>query len=478
MAVAAVLFLSVMLSVFLVVRMVVFSADTVVVFNGTTFEPNELTIAYGEKVTFTNASDGPFWPASNLHPTHAAYSLFDPKEPIDQGGSWSFTFLKAGTWGFHDHIQSTAKGVITVRDQNGNIVTAVDCTQDTNKSKCWEDSILTALDSGGVGSAFDVFKDYYQSDPEFVDSCHDIAHLIGERSYQQFAQGGEFDLSAASKYCGYGYFHGFMSTLLLESGNVERARNFCAFVDESLSAIDPSADSSCYHGIGHGAVDGGDPRSWGDAAALVEPALELCSNLTNVEYQKRDCGNGVFDAIGIAMLNHDYGLSFAIETVYDLCEKTEVLFKAECYDKANSLIAQSTEYNIDKSLTLLNTMEEDAYYNNALVSLAATFGRVGKPNQYDSFIDTCHSLDLDTQGYCISGFAIGLVELGPLNKEYINGMEFCKSVLLEIDEKQLCFASVIENSSLVFSEEEMKAICTLVSREADTSTMKSCIAAL
>src|SRR3989344_2275114 len=67
------------------------------------FFPNELTIKKGDTVTFKSTRGKPFWPASDLHPTHGVYPDFDPKQPIDPNQTWSFKFDKVGNWKYHDH---------------------------------------------------------------------------------------------------------------------------------------------------------------------------------------------------------------------------------------------------------------------------------------------------------------------------------------------------------------------------------------
>lgn len=78
------------------------------------FEPRRVRISAGTEVVFTTTRETPFWPASNLHPSHAIYSEFDPRQPIAPHESWSFVFGKKGTWGFHDHIRSYFTGIIYV----------------------------------------------------------------------------------------------------------------------------------------------------------------------------------------------------------------------------------------------------------------------------------------------------------------------------------------------------------------------------
>jgi len=80
------------------------------------YEPSEISIKVGDKIIFSAHEDygNVHWPASNLHPTHAIYSEFDPLSPIEPDATWSFVFGKVGEWRFHDHITPYHTGVITV----------------------------------------------------------------------------------------------------------------------------------------------------------------------------------------------------------------------------------------------------------------------------------------------------------------------------------------------------------------------------
>lgn len=80
------------------------------------YVPNELTIKKGDTIVFSNTTGRPFWPASNLHPSHRDYPEFDPREPILADETWSFTFGNVGTWRFHDHLAPYFTGVIIVEE--------------------------------------------------------------------------------------------------------------------------------------------------------------------------------------------------------------------------------------------------------------------------------------------------------------------------------------------------------------------------
>lgn len=68
------------------------------------------------------------WVASAMHPAHTGYDDTSKDQhcadgyagaaPFDQcgsGASYSFTFAKSGTWGYHDHRNASAHGTIIVQ---------------------------------------------------------------------------------------------------------------------------------------------------------------------------------------------------------------------------------------------------------------------------------------------------------------------------------------------------------------------------
>jgi len=93
------------------------------------FAPKSLTIAAGDTVTWVNQGSGPNWPASAMHPTHTLYpgsdinksgtseqaQIFDACHGLPTGQSYSFTFNEAGSWNYHDHLNTAHFGTIIVQ---------------------------------------------------------------------------------------------------------------------------------------------------------------------------------------------------------------------------------------------------------------------------------------------------------------------------------------------------------------------------
>ncbi|OGE82499.1 MAG: hypothetical protein A3B10_00285 [Candidatus Doudnabacteria bacterium RIFCSPLOWO2_01_FULL_44_21] len=91
-----------------------FDTSATISMNANGFEPSTITIKKGSTVTFVNNDKKNHWPASAPHPIHTDYPAFDPRQAIAASASWSFTFDQAGTWKFHDHLNPSFFGSVTV----------------------------------------------------------------------------------------------------------------------------------------------------------------------------------------------------------------------------------------------------------------------------------------------------------------------------------------------------------------------------
>ncbi len=77
--------------------------------------PASLNIRKGDTVTLLNTTDAAFWPASDPHPTHTLCPGFDAMRGLGNGESYSLTFTKIQTCGYHNHLDPAMRGTITVR---------------------------------------------------------------------------------------------------------------------------------------------------------------------------------------------------------------------------------------------------------------------------------------------------------------------------------------------------------------------------
>lgn len=87
---------------------------TVVTYSDTGFAPASVSVKVGSIVSFVNESNGPMWVASDPHPVHTLLSSFDELTSVEKGGTYEYTFTKVGTWTYHNHLKSSAKGTVVV----------------------------------------------------------------------------------------------------------------------------------------------------------------------------------------------------------------------------------------------------------------------------------------------------------------------------------------------------------------------------
>jgi plastocyanin len=105
------------------------TSEVIIKITANGFEPKEVEISKGTKVTWINEQPNPSWPASDVHPTHEVYpgssikkcgtpeqdKIFDACRGLNQGESWSFVFNEVGEWYYHDHLNPSLKGEIVVK---------------------------------------------------------------------------------------------------------------------------------------------------------------------------------------------------------------------------------------------------------------------------------------------------------------------------------------------------------------------------
>jgi plastocyanin len=77
------------------------------------FDPPIITVKSGTTVTWTNEDAAAHQVASDPHPTHTDLPGLI-SDPFAQGQTYSFTFTKVGTFGYHCHIHPSMTGKVIV----------------------------------------------------------------------------------------------------------------------------------------------------------------------------------------------------------------------------------------------------------------------------------------------------------------------------------------------------------------------------
>ena len=86
---------------------------TIVKITQSGFSPKTVTIKVGEAVTWMNDDSAVHTVNSAVHPTHQVYPPLNLGN-IQAGGKLSLTFPEAGTYKYHDHLNPSLTGSVTV----------------------------------------------------------------------------------------------------------------------------------------------------------------------------------------------------------------------------------------------------------------------------------------------------------------------------------------------------------------------------
>lgn len=89
------------------------SDGTTITYNGSSFSPSRLSVKAGTEVTIVNNSDRELEFSSDPHPVHTDNPELN-ESAIKPGETKTIKPTKTGTWGFHDHLNSSVTGTLVV----------------------------------------------------------------------------------------------------------------------------------------------------------------------------------------------------------------------------------------------------------------------------------------------------------------------------------------------------------------------------
>lgn len=428
------------------------------------FHPRTLTIRAGDTVTFKSTRTKYFWPASDPHPTHTDFAVFDSKAAIAPSRSWSFTFTDPGTFRYHDHLEAYYSGIIQVVGTDGKIVD--DCMAHGGKLACWQNQIFLSLTTGGLDAAYDTIGQLYAADPTFPSSCHFLTHNVGLASYQLYRENPELILSPKAVGCAAGFYHGFMEGYLGATGDVHSAAALCDRIGEKISDQAPDARLQCFHGIGHGSIETAIATTglFESADALVATAVENCEAASPGTDERYRCVSGIYNAIANFYIGGQYGLSIKTTDPLALCSRQKVVYKEACYGNMNSLALVVGENDFTAAAKYLLTMPDPEYRARAIQYLGSltAMNYVGTDKPLAAMVTACNRLSGGFSLDCVKGFDHGLLEHGRPDAPYIQALEFCKEPGLTATERDGCYSVALGELRGWFSDAQSRTICASV----------------
>ncbi|MCE9541093.1 hypothetical protein K8R03_00865 [Candidatus Kaiserbacteria bacterium] len=435
-------------------------------FRDNLFTPSVLYIDEGTEVTFVNDSSEDFWPASDPHPVHSIYPVFDSKSAIAPGGRWSFTFSTAGTFAYHDHLSPGVTGTVVVgRDADlSSVVDKKRCMniEDSEQQRsCWTLLLQNVIRTDGLASGLELFREIA---PMNADDCHQFAHDLGKAAYAAYEKDGDIRIGEEASYCGYGFWHGFMNEMTVRSG-LDGARKFCAQMKGDTPLLQVTARTNCYHGLGIGLIPDPPPQSAdGHAAALIDPALRFCDTLPETAgAPNQNCYSGVFHGILNYMMKQQYGFSFDAKKPFALCFAQAEKYRFQCYLQIASKLKSAGGNDLARAYKLAAEITDSKQFESVFELMLTDFVTPQMAlDEYAVFIQKCRSLNAGTAHLCATGVVQNLFDNGIPGKEYERALEVCAySGIPPVDRKN-CYAATIDFSNKIYSTTTVANVCAAI----------------
>lgn len=332
------------------------------------------------------------------------------------------------------------------------------------KARCYTDHINDVLNHRGLKSALDLVASSYAVDKDVNGFCHSNMHDLGNAAYQQFALSGTIDLSPSASYCGYGFYHGFISSMIEQSGSLKQAVAFCAYVGKTLGGEQAYAEGSCYHGIGHGVTDGTDVSAWGDMRKIGAPGLAICRQFnSNDEFEAR-CASGVFNSINVMYFDPKYKLDVHNDP-YALCRTAsyDTNERRACYSQMNVIVSRISDHDLARMIAYAKPIQDPIYRGIAIQSNADLVFATAPYPEYPAAIKVCNTLSSpDERESCTIGLVDGFMEFGLPGKEYVQALSFCAQPEMTKEQTAACYNQVVAYAPGIYSPALQQQICGLI----------------
>ncbi len=369
-------------------------------FDGDGFSPLRLEVEAGQQVRFVNRSNKPFWPASNVHPTHQIYPELDARTQIEPGSAWVFTFERPGFWRYHNHLGPERGGLVVVLGKPDEPpVPLVLTTDGLEFEEPTELSLTQYVDLYDSDVALTRFLREY-GPAETVKAleegarltnadCHQRAHDAGRKAYDLF---GAAAFYLSSHECQAGSYHGATEALFRDRGTVNLKEDvlvLCSYAAVSFYYL------QCLHGVGHGLM------AW--TSYELPDALALCEEL-GTESDHQACYSGVFMENVIGGLSGTMGhvTEYLSEDPHYPCNSLHDDYVQMCYFYQSTRMMILFQNDFAKVSESCAAAPEEAHHH-CFRSMGRDVGgfSVGNPERG---IELCGLVDSPAnRGFCLEG---------------------------------------------------------------------------
>ncbi len=427
------------------------------------FFPKVVQVDENESLRFINLTLRPIWPAAGPHPSHITYSDFDSLKGIAPLHTWVFTFLKKGTYTFHDHYAPEMNGIVVSGSNDISKVTdQTTCTilsDSLEQASCMEIYFRNVSSELPYDQARELFNDLSNS---YQRSCHTFAHDLGKNAYTAHLESSLVDLGQETVSCGNGFWHGFTTAMQAHSG-IEAAKEFCASLNGKTDALQDDNRMNCYHGIGIGLIpDPPPPHLWGEFQLLVDPAVAFCETVQGNPLYRERCMTGVFHAMTDYMLNELYGFAFDDDSII-LCAEQVKIYQKDCFVTLIAALPASTDFDLTRTVSIIQKSTPPYLFSDIFFHAAILFVQAEAPiEEIGNFVESCGVQNDSLRLPCISAVINKLYNNGIPGIEYQKAVLFCSSAWIQTEEEIKCFQEVVSHAQSVYPPKKIVEVCNTI----------------
>jgi plastocyanin len=434
------------------------------------FEPKEVYITRGTKVTFSTTLDTPFWPASSIHPSHYIFPQFDPRAPISPDKEWSFIFDTEGRWGYHDHLDATLNGFIVVlpvgkTGKDGAGVLAA-CNQEEKSAKfaCWSENMRFVLETGGLDATFDEIAKIYHSDPEYSVVCHVFTHDLGLLAYGKY--GDDVPLTKKMGYCNDGFWHGYMEGFFAKHSNQEDAYAFCGEVKGYFKDTYQIAYKQCLHGIGHGGSEfllRTRADLWGNIPKLADLFIPLCEPAGSNQF---NCTYGAYGALQDWMqLQKRHNALLEPKAFLAFCDGAAKVWAQEgCafeFTKRQRFDPDNLTDIFPLIVTYGSVIRGGTFIPSMVEGGAMSMGSRKQFEDDKTIVGQCDWLPMHLREPCLLGIIEGLFFSSPPGDIPVRTAKFCLSDALSGAQRTFCASTLLGLVAHSYQADKVDDVCDL-----------------
>lgn len=334
----------------------------------------------------------------------------------------------------------------------------------SSKLQCWEVHFDDILKKKDTARAFQVVTEISNIDSTFSANCHDFVHRIGEVTADLYMDNTNVSFSKNASSCGFGFYHGFMGSLLKENISIEEISTLCEKISKEFPV---SVEDACYHGIGHGTFALSSPEMNNDKDQMIQKALELCEQITNKEINVSRCVSGLFMEATVG----EYSISLDKNDPLSFCFRQQPQYQLDCFTQMNGALLILSQNNFNKAASYIEEIPNEHYAIEAIQTLTANYVLSTNEN-YREVIHKCGQLQERLYTSCIKGIILSILLNEQPEGSFNEAMNFCINDLSSEKEKNQCLEYTLQQGKNMNSKDSVRELCAVLSREKNISCDK------